>query len=253
MEILIGTSGWVYKEWNERFYPKGTKDKDKLGYLAQHFPTVEINSSFYRMPTKAVFTVWHERAPEEFIFSLKFPRYITQMKKLILDEQSKSYINDFIKNSKALNNQLGAVLIQLPPNFGYDLERLAAFIKYLLSYAKKSKYKADFCIEFRNDTWFNDDVFNLMRKYNIGFVIADSSVWPQDKVFTADFSYIRFHGPVEMFASSYANRQLDRWAEFIVSQRNIKRVYVYFNNDMSAKAIENAKYLQKCINKLLKK
>jgi uncharacterized protein YecE (DUF72 family) len=253
MEILIGTSGWIYKEWNERFYPKGTKDKDKLAYLAEHFPTVEINSSFYRMPSKSSFTLWHERTAEGFIFSVKFPRYITQMKKLILDAESKPFINDFIKNSKVLKEHLGAVLIQLPPNFGCDLVRLSKFIKYLLGYAKQRKYKADFCIEFRHDSWFNDDVFNLMRKNNVGFVIADSSVWPQDKVFTADFSYIRFHGPVEMFASSYANRQLDRWAEFIVSQKDMRRTYVYFNNDLSAKAIDNAKYLQKCINKLLKK
>lgn len=252
MEILIGTSGWMYKEWNDRFYPPKTKDRDKLAYLAQHFPTVEINSSFYRLPTKATFKLWHDRAPEGFIYSVKFPRYITQMKKLILDEGSKPYANDFFKNSKVLKEHLGAVLIQLPPNFGCDLERLKKFIKYLLSYAKQRKYIADFCIEFRHQTWFNEDVFSLMRKYNIGFVISDSSVWPQDRVFTADFSYIRFHGPKELFASSYSNKQLVEWAEFIVSHKEIKKFYVYFNNDMSAKAIDNAYYLQKSIDKLLK-
>lgn len=174
------------------------------------------------------------------------------MKKLILDEGSTPFANDFIKNSKVLKDHLGAVLIQLPPNFGCDLERLTKFIKHLVSYARKTKFIADFCIEFRHQSWFNEDVFSLMRKYNIAFVIGDSSVWPQDKIFTADFSYIRFHGPKELFVSSYSNKQLKEWAEFIVSHKEIKKFYVYFNNDMSAKAIDNAYFLQKSVNKLLR-
>lgn len=253
MEILIGTSGWMYKEWNERFYPKGLKDKDKLQYLAGHFPTVEINSSFYRMPNKAIFRLWHERAPSGFIFSVKFPRYITQMKKLILDEESKPFVNDFVKNSKVLKEQLGAVLIQLPPNFRCDIERFIQFIKYLKKYAKQRKYEADFCVEFRHETWFNKEVFSIMGEYNIGFVIGQSSQWAQDKIITADFSYIRFHGPKELFASSYTKKQLLDWAEFIVSLKHLKKVYVYFNNDLSAKAIDNAFFLRKCVDRILKK
>lgn len=253
MEILIGTSGWIYKDWAERFYPKDLKDAEKLPYLAKHFPTVEINSSFYRLPNKAAFRSWNNQAPRGFKFSIKMPRYLTQMKKLTLDNQSKPYLNDFIKNSKILNGNLGAVLIQLPPHFGCNIERLGEFIKYLKKYAAARKFKADFCIEFRHETWFSNDIYKLPRKNKIGFVIGQSSKWPQDKVFTADFSYIRFHGPKDVFASSYTNKQMKEWAEFITSQKNIKKFYVYFNNDQSAKAIDNAYYLQKTVDKLLDK
>jgi uncharacterized protein YecE (DUF72 family) len=253
MEILIGTSGWLYKDWAERFYPKKLKNNEKLPYLAEHFPTVEINSSFYRLPSKETFTLWHKRVPEKFLFSVKFPRFITQMKKLGLDENSKGYGHDFITNSANLKEHLGAVLVQLPPNFGCNYERLEIFITWLKKQYLRRKYRPDLFVEFRHATWFNGQVYALLRKNNIGFVISDSSVWPQEKIFTADSSYIRFHGPGKLFASSYSEKELQKWAKFIVSQKKIKRFYIYFNNDLSAKAIDNAKFLQLSVNKLLTK
>ncbi len=251
MKILIGTSGWMYKDWNGRFYPEKMKDKDKLPYLASKFHTVEINSSFYRMPGEATFSLWQERVHAGFVFSVKMPRYFTQMKKLRLDEDSKPFLGEFINRIKLLKENLGSVLIQLPPNFGCNKERLEEFICYVKSYSLQMKINPDYCIEFRHGSWFNDEIFEMLSKYNIGFVISDSSKWPQLRIFTADFSYVRFHGPKELFASAYSDKELDDWANFIAKQKNIKKIYIYFNNDLSAKAIDNAIYLQGAINRLM--
>ena len=253
MEILIGTSGWLYKDWAERFYPKKTKNSEKLAYLAASFPTVEINSSFYRLPTKETFSLWQQRVPEGFLFSAKLPRFLTQMKKLALDDNARSYGHDFVVNSAALKQNLGAVLVQLPPNFSCNYERLEEFLSWLTKQYSRRKYKPDIFIEFRHASWFTAGIYALLEKYNTGFVISDSSVWPHERIFTTDSSYIRFHGPKELFASSYSEKDLDEWAEYITSQKHIKRFYVYFNNDLSARAIENAKYLQLKINELSKK
>lgn len=249
MKILIGTSGWMYKDWNGRFYPEKMRDKDKLPYLASRFPTVEINSSFYRMPGEATFSLWQERVPPGFIFSVKMPRYFTQMKKLKLDDDSVPYLNEFIKRIKLLKKNLGCVLIQLPPNFGCNKVRLEEFISYVKIYTGKMKITPEYCIEFRHESWFNEEVFDLLRNNNFGFVIGDSNKWPQSKIFTADFSYIRFHGPEELFASAYSEKDLDKWAEFIISQKQIKKFYIYFNNDLSAKAIDNAEYLRNAVKR----
>jgi len=252
MEILIGTSGWLYKDWAERFYPQKIRNDNKLSYLAGHFPTVEINSSFYRLPKKDTFSLWQQRVPEGFLFSAKVPRFLTQMKKLALDDNARSYGHDFVVNSAALKQNLGAVLVQLPPNFGCNHERLEEFLSWLTKQYSRRKYRPDIFIEFRHASWFNAGIYALLEKYNTGFVISDSSVWPANRIFTTANAYIRFHGPKELFASSYSEKELDEWADYIVSQRDIKRFYVYFNNDLSARAIDNAKYLQLKIRKLLK-
>ena len=244
MKILIGTSGWQYKHWNGTFYPEGIKDSEKLNFLAKKFQTVEINSSFYRMPSAETFKHWYKNAPEGFIYSLKFPRYMTQMKKLIVDDTSKGYIRDFFKNSKNLKEHLGCVLIQLPPNFKCDEERLEAFLKFIFSYIKRIKYRSDLAVEFRNQTWFTDSVFAILQKYNVAVTISDTPSWPMTKKITADFTYIRFHGPGQLFGSSYTNRQMNNWAEFIQAQKGLKKIYVYFNNDINMYAIKNAGYLQ---------
>lgn len=247
MKILIGTSGWQYSDWVGTFYKKGLKAKQKLEYFASRFPTVEINSSFYRLPGSDTFRTWHENAPEEFIFSVKFPRYVTQMKKLIVDEASKPFITGFLDNSTNLKKNLGCVLIQLPPSFKCDEDRLKKFLKFLFSYAKKIKYKADFAIEFRNDTWFTESVYKILNKYNIAFVISSSSRWPAAETITADICYIRFHGPTILFNSSYSGEELQKRAKFIQSHKEVKKFYIFFNNTMNRHAIGNAEYLMKLL------
>ena len=251
MKILIGTSGWQYKHWNRTFYPEGMKENEKLHFIAKKFHTVEINSSFYRLPKADTFKKWYANAPKDFIYSLKFPRYMTQMKKLIIDENSASYVRDFFKNSKNLKEHLGCVLIQLPPNFKCDEDRLKNFLKFIFKYVKQIKYRSDFAVEFRNDTWFNKAIYEILEKYNVAITISDTPSWPMTKAITADFTYIRFHGPAQLFSSLYSNRQMKEWADFITSQKNLKKVYVYFNNDINVYAIKNAGYLQKLISRNL--
>jgi len=247
MKILIGTSGWQYSDWVGTFYKKGLKAKQKLEYFASRFPTVEINSSFYRLPTAKTFKTWYDNAPEGFIYSVKFPRYVTQMKKLIVDEDSKPFIKDFLDNSKNLKEKLGCVLIQMPPSFKCDAERIKKFLKYLFAYAKKIKYKADFAMEFRNSECFNESVYKILNKYKIAFVISQTSKWPLSETITADTCYIRFHGPTILFNSSYSEQEMQKWAKFIESHQEVKKFYVYFNNTMNRHAIGNAEYLMKLL------
>lgn len=249
MKILIGTSGWQYKHWNGTFYPDKMKDSEKLHFLAKKFQTVEINSSFYRLPKAEIFKKWYANAPKDFIYSLKFPRFMTQMKKLIIDENSEAYVKDFFKNSKNLKEHLGCVLIQLPPNFICNIERLERFLKFIFKYIKRIKYQADFAIEFRNDTWFNGPVYDLLKKYNTAITISDTPSWPMTKEITADFTYIRFHGPGQLFGSLYTNKHIEDWAKFILSLKNLKKIYVYFNNDINVYAIKNGNYLLKTIRR----
>lgn len=249
MKILIGTSGWMYKDWGEKFYPPKMKDRDKLGFLADHFDTVELNSTFYRMPPAKTFKLWHDRAEKDFkhfVYTIKLSRYITHRKKLILDEESKPFLREFMKRMRELGKYASALLIQIPPGWHSDNERLAKFLRYLTLYNKRIKFQPDLAIELRHESWFHEDTYEILRKYNTAFVIANSSRWPSEKVITADFSYIRLHGPKELFASSYTNRQLGAWERFMHSHKNnVKKFYVYFNNDYAARAIDNAKYLQR--------
>lgn len=249
MKVLIGTSGWMYKDWAEKFYPPKIKDRDKLNYLAQHFNTVEINVTFYRMPKEKTFKLWHDKAEEffpHFRYTVKLSKYITHRKKLILDDESKPFLREFIKRTRNLGKYAGAILLQIPPGWHADLDRLYKFLSFLTKYNRLLKFEPDLAIELRHQSWFNDETYELLRKYNTAFVVANSSKWPSEKVITADISYIRLHGPEELFASSYSHRELGAWKRFMNSHKDdVRKFYVYFNNDYSARAIENAKYLQK--------
>jgi uncharacterized protein YecE (DUF72 family) len=244
MQLLIGTSGWLYDDWVGKFYTEDLKDRDKLPFYSKHFRTVEINSTFYRMPPAKTFEHWYEVVPKKFIYAIKFSRYITRTKRLTLDDESKPFIREFLKRSKKLKERLGAVIIQLPPSLRCDNKLLENFLKYLTGYAKRLKYKADFAIEFRHASWFNEETYKVLGEFNTAFVIADSSRYPGARVITADFSYIRLHGPEQLFASEYSKAQLEEWAGYIKANKNVKRFYVYFNNDFYGYAIGNANQLK---------
>jgi uncharacterized protein YecE (DUF72 family) len=249
MHLLIGTSGWLYEHWNGKFYPEGMKDRDKLKFLSEHFHTVEINSTFYHMPPGKTFQHWHDVAGEKFLYSVKFSRYITRTKRLVLDDESKPFIREFLKRTRFICDKLGAVIIQLPPGLKFDLELLEKFLKYFTGYLKRIKLNADVAIEFRNRSWFEQETYNILRKYNTAFVCADSSRYPCEKIVTADFMYFRLHGPRELFASKYTDDELNQWHEFIKANDKLRRCYVYFNNDFYGYAIENAEYLLHLVSK----
>lgn len=244
MEILIGTSGWIHKDWNIKFYPEKMKEKDKLSYFMENFRTVEVNSSFYRTPAVTTFKKWHDEAKDGFVYAVKISRYVTHIKRLVLDDEVKPVITYILQNTKELREHLGAILIQFPPSFRKNNERLENFLVFFTDEMNKLGYKSDLAIEFRHESWFNDESYDLLRKYNAAFVISDSTAWPTAHVFTAEHSYIRFHGPEKLFASLYSDEQMKWWADFILQHKEIKKFYVYFNNDDMGYAVLNAKKLR---------
>ncbi len=244
MKLFIGTSGWLYDDWVGKFYPEDLKDRDKLAFLAKHFNTVEINSTFYRMPPAKTFERWHSVVNAGFRYSVKCSRYITRTKRLVLDEESKPFIMEFLKRAALLKSRLAVILFQLPPSFKHDAKTLELFIKYIGSYSKRINMKTRFAFEFRHNSWFSDETYSILKANKAALVIADSSRYPSDKTVTSDFMYIRFHGPDVLFGSKYTQPQLNMWGDFISSQKNVRNCYVYFNNDFHCFAIGNASYLK---------
>jgi uncharacterized protein YecE (DUF72 family) len=241
-KIHIGTSGWVYKHWDKIFYPE--KTKNKLEFYSQFFDTVEINATFYRLPEKKTFEKWRLETPKSFGFSVKLSRYITHQKRIIPDEVTLRAMDNFISNVSGLGNKLKIILTQFPPSFKADPERLDQFLKLFRKKLKKMKTKI--AVEFRNESWLNEKIFKILQRYGCALVISLSPRIPLATQFTSDLTYIRFHGPGQLFASRYSKKELDDWVKKINEfPKNIKKVYMYFNNDFNGYAIKNARYLKK--------
>ena len=205
-------------------------------FYARHFKTVEINNSFYRLPAATTFDAWRESSPKEFCFAVKASRFITHMKKL-KDPESSS--EKFFLVADRLREKLGPILFQLPPRWKVNVER---FSEFLASLPDGHKY----VIEFRDESWFVPPVFELMREFNVAFCIHDFADMQVPDEITADFSYVRFHGPTSAkYFGSYTDAQLRRWAERIEEWKSgLKSVYVYFNNDPGGEAVKNAQTLK---------
>ena len=248
-DYYIGTSGWHYEDWSKTFYPPEIKGYKELSYHARFFNTVENNSSFYRIAGESTYKTWYRMTPDNYKFSLKLNRIITHYHKLSVDEEVKKRIEYILETTQILKEKLGAIVIQLPASFRYDLEKIRAFIPLFTKEIDKQKYKFDVSIEFRNKYWFVDEIFSVLRMYNVALVTGQSSRYPLEKHITADFAYIRMHGPEQLFASKYTTVQLQKWANYIknISHR-VKKVYVYFNNDFNGYAIENAIELKKLLS-----
>ena len=231
--IYIGTSGWVYKEWANDFY-RGLKPKEHFAFYATQFPTVEINATFYRMPSLKMVHGWRDKAPEKFIFAVKGSRFITHIKRLNNLERS---VTNFISHIKPMKDRLGPLLWQLPPSFKKDLLRLKNFLKRL----PKTFSHA---IEFRHPDWMIDDTFELLRQYNVACVGISSQRMPQNFSVTADFVYTRFHGLKGGARHDYTRAELEPWADHIRTQAAAgKTAFAYFNNDVNVRAPGNAKVL----------
>jgi uncharacterized protein YecE (DUF72 family) len=235
--IHIGTSGWSYKHWRERFYPKEVKAKDYLAYYAGEFSVSEINTSFYHLPKPGTIQNWVDTVNSRFKFCPKISRYITHMKKLNDPEES---LISFFDVFDPFVKHLGPVLIQLPPFLKFNEEKAAAFFKALKKY---KGYK--FALEPRHETWLTDEAIALLTKHKIAFVIAESgNRWPYGEFITAKDIYIRFHGPDGSYASSYPKAVLKKYAKKILQwEEDGHRIWVFFNNDGNAYAIENARTL----------
>ena len=231
-EYYIGTSGWHYEHWKGLFYPEGLAKANWLEFYAQHFPTVELNNSFYHLPSEKAFVNWRESSSEGFMFAVKVSRFITHIKRL---KDAEEPLQNFLARAGFLQHKLGPLLYQLPPNMKRDDERLEAFLSIL-----PPQYHHVF--EFRHESWIDDSVFQMLRRYNVGLCVFDMPGFTCPVVATADFAYVRFHGSAGLYWSCYSDEELSQWAEKIAELgRSLKTVYIYFNNDAEAYAVRNAK------------
>ena len=243
MKIHIGTSGWHYKHWlDDVFYPTGTKPAQMFEFYAKHFDTVEINNSFYHLPSAKTFDNWRDSSPARFIFAVKASRFITHMKKL-KDPQPSS--EKFFDVADRLGRKLGPILFQLPPRWKLNLER---FEEFLQSLPGKHKY----VFEFRDESWLVPEVYELLRRYKAAHCIHDFADMKVPLEITTSFTYIRFHGPTSAkYWGPYSAAQLRSWADRIAAwSRRLTNVYVYFNNDPEGHAVRNALELKRLVSGL---
>ena len=227
----IGTSGWHYDHWRRRFYPQELAKAKWLEFYATHFTTVELNNSFYRLPSEAAFAAWRDSSPANFTFAVKVSRFITHIKRL---KNTQEAVETFMSRARILGEKLGPLLYQLPPNMHRDDDRLESFLSTLPQGMKH-------VVEFRHQSWLDDEVFGILHKYNIGLCVFDMPLLSCPLVATADFAYIRFHGSTGLYESCYSDEELADWAKRLADlATNLKAVYVYFNNDAEAFAVRNA-------------
>jgi len=229
VRYYIGTSGWHYNHWQEEFYPKGLAKSKWLEFYSRHFSTVELNNSFYQLPTEKAFCNWKDSSTPEFVFSVKVSRFITHIKRL---KDTAEPVAKFVARAKLLKGKLGPLLYQLPQNMKRDYQALEDFLKML---------PKDAChvFEFRHNSWFDDGIFNLLSYSNAGFCIYDMPDFSTPVVATSDFAYMRFHGSQRLYGSDYSDEELEEWARQIASSK-VRAVYAYFNNDAEGFAIKNA-------------
>jgi uncharacterized protein YecE (DUF72 family) len=237
--LRIGCSGWNYSDWKGRFYPaKGCPASRWLTYYAEHFDTVEINATFYRLASRDAVARWVEQTPDGFVFAPKISRYITHMKKLT---DLGPALERFYERIEPLaeSPKLGPVLWQLPEWFGRDDERLADVLAQLPP--------GRHAIEFRNETWFHSEVYEQLRAHDVALVYGDHPERPfQSDELTTDFAFVRFHYGRRGRAGNYSHRELEEWAQRIDGWcRRVGSVYAYFNNDWQAFAVENATFLRR--------
>lgn len=282
MAIRIGISGWRYARWRGTFYPAGLAQRRELEYAAGCFPSVEINGSFYSLQRPESFQRWHDETPEDFVFSVKGPRFITHMKRLRDCEQALA--NFFASGVLRLGAKLGPILWQLPPTLRFDAELLDAFLGSLprdseaaLARARKrdtalmqgrSALAIDrrrpirHALEVRHDSFCDPACMRRLRRHNVAVVVADTAgKFPYLEDVSADFVYVRLHGDAQLYASGYSDPALDRWAARIAAwaggaepddaarvgararKRAMRDVYCYFDNDMKVHAPFDARGL----------
>lgn len=235
--VRIGCSGWNYDDWRERVYPRGCPQRRWLEHYATLFDTVEVNSTFYRLASTAAVRNWLSQTPADFVFAVKASRYLTHMKRLT--DMGRG-VERFYASIAPLaeSPKLGPVLWQLPESFRRDDDRLAAALDRLPP--------GRHCFEFRDESWFCDDVCSLLRAYGVALAIGDHPDRPfQPLELTADWTFIRFHRGRRGRRGNYSERELDEWADRIRGLRRRAEVFAYFNNDWEAFAVRNATSLRR--------
>jgi uncharacterized protein YecE (DUF72 family) len=237
--IRIGTSGWSYDSWRGALYPPKLPKKDWLRFYGTQFSTAEINTSFYRAPTLEAVRAWRQQTPARFVFGWKASKFITHWKRL--SEKCENSIALMMTRLRPLGPKAGIVLFQLPPGFGKNAERLQSFLKLL-----PRRYR--YAFEFRHNSWYEDDVLDILRKRNVALCISDHADAPAPWLATAQHVYVRGYGPSGRYHGSYPEPTLRRWADAISAwQAEGRDTFVYFDNDQKAAAPRDAARLVKMI------
>jgi uncharacterized protein YecE (DUF72 family) len=230
MKLHVGTSGFSYKEWKGSFYPKDLATRGMLRYYAERFQAVEINNTFYRMPTAEGLKSWTAEIPKGFAFTLKAPQLITHFKRL---KDVNEPVVEFLKAAHALKDHLGALLFQLPPNMKKDIARLGDFLKVLPSGRRVT-------LEFRHPTWFEEDVFDLMRDRGVALCIAEAEEGVEVPfVSTSDWGYVRLR------MQDYTSAQLKKWLERM-RKAKWREAFVFFKHEDEGKAPQLATKFLEC-------
>lgn len=235
----IGTSGFYYEHWRGILYPEGLAKSHWFEYFTKEFETVEMNSTFYHLPKAKTVEHWDERSPEDFLFSFKASRVITHYRKL---KDVKEELFLFLHLLKPLRHKIAAILIQLPPSLHKDKALLGDFLHQLPTTGWR------FVIEFRHESWYDEEIYELLRHYNVAYCWHDYSRRDVPTVPTADFVYLRLHGPSGHYRGSYDDRTLTLWADRIRNALAHNRpAFVYFNNDMEGFAVKDARRLKEIL------
>ncbi len=280
-QVRIGISGWTYRPWRGVFYPKGLTQKRELAFAAETFPTIEINGTFYGTQRPESYARWSDETPENFVFAVKGPRYITHLRRL--REVEAPLANFLASGPLRLGPKLGPILWQFPPSFRFDAERIEAFFELLPKdteaaaeiarrhderYAGRAWTKTDrkrplrHAMEIRHDSFLDPAFIRLLRRHKVALVCADTVDWPRKMDLTADFVYCRLHGSEQLYVSGYDDDALDSWADRVAAwarggepedaervidapgpKRAGRDVYVYFDNDAKVRAPADAKGL----------
>lgn len=285
-DIRIGISGWRYKGWRGSFYPQSLPQRAELEYAARHFDSIELNGSFYSLQRPEHFQRWYQETPKGFLFAVKGSRYVTHMLRLLRIETALA--NFFAQGLLCLKEKLGPVLWQFPPQVKFDPVRFEAFFSLLprtqqeaadlgrlhderlngrdwLSVDKDRPMRH--CVEIRHESFACDQFVRLLRKHNVGLVVADTVEWPLLMDVTADFVYCRLHGSQQLYASGYEADAITVWADRVtrwangcevndgrkactqnVKPRKLRDVFVYFDNDAKVRAPFDAMALRRAVN-----
>jgi uncharacterized protein YecE (DUF72 family) len=238
--VRVGCSGWNYRHWRELVYPQGLSPKRWLEHYATLFDTVEVNNTFYRLPARSATAAWAAQTPPGFVFAVKASRYLTHIKRLT---EMRTGVERFFERIEPLveSGKLGPLLWQLPGNFRRDDERLESALAELPS--------GRHCFEFRHESWFDPDVYELLRRRNVALVIGDTPSRPfQAHELTADWTFVRFHHGSRGRNGNYSDREISEWAARIKRWRKNVDVYAYFNNDWNAYAVRNGLALKRALS-----
>lgn len=238
-QLRIGCSGWNYAHWrNGVFYPPRLAARNWLAFYAEQFDTVEINTTFYRLPRESAVERWVEDSPGGFTFAVKVSRYVTHIKRLLDVPEHLPLLYERI--APLLHSpKMGPLLWQLPPTFKCDLDRLAEALEHLHDGQRHA-------FEFRHPSWFREETYTLLREHRVALVIGDRPEVHafQTRELTADFTFVRFHAGTRGRNGNYSHAELDEWSEQLLRWSRDADVYAYFNNDWEGYAIENALYVR---------